>query len=135
MLSRRGIRFWSTCSFARIGCFWAIFYQFLSPLQFSLLWRNRSGPVQLPFAAIFFSKYVDIYLAILFDVAFNVSLSYINILLSYYLTSAQYVFCKVYFSAQPNKLRHILNFDKYYPIEHIFVPACSSARKIHFFKF
>ena len=49
--------------------------------------------------------------------------------------SAQYVFCKVYFSAQPNKLRHILNFDKYYPIEHIFVPACSSARKIHFFKF
>ena len=49
--------------------------------------------------------------------------------------SAQYAFCKVYFSAQPNKLRHILNFDKYYPIEHIFVPACSSARKIHFFKF
>ena len=42
---------------------------------------------------------------------------------------------KVYFSAQPNKLRHILNFDKYYPIEHIFVPACSSARKEHFFKF
>ena len=42
---------------------------------------------------------------------------------------------KVYFSAQPNKLKHILNFEKYYPIEHIFVPACSSARKIHFFKF
>ena len=42
-------------------------------------------------------------------------------------TTAQYAFCKVYFSAQPNKLRHILNFDKYYPIEHIFVPACSSA--------
>ena len=49
--------------------------------------------------------------------------------------NAQYVFCKVYFSAQPNKLRYILNFDKYYSIEHIFVPACSSARKIHFFKF
>ena len=32
-------------------------------------------------------------------------------------------------------LLHILNFDKYYSIEHIFVPACSSARKIHFFKF
>ena len=42
---------------------------------------------------------------------------------------------KVYFSAQPNNLKLILNFDKYYPIEHIFVPACSSARKIHFFKF
>ena len=42
---------------------------------------------------------------------------------------------KVYFSAQPNKLRPILKFRKYYPVEHIFVPACSSARKIHFFKF
>ena len=42
---------------------------------------------------------------------------------------------KVYFSAQPNNLKLILNFRKYYPVEHIFVPACSSARKIHFFKF
>ena len=42
---------------------------------------------------------------------------------------------KVYFSAQPNNLKLILNFQKYYPIEHIFVPACSSVRKIHFFKF
>ena len=49
--------------------------------------------------------------------------------------NAQYVFCKVYFSAQPNKLRPILKFEKYFPVEHIFVPACSSARKIHFFKF
>ena len=49
--------------------------------------------------------------------------------------NAQYAFCKVYFSAQPNKLRPILKFRKYYPVEHIFVPACSSARKIHFFKF
>ena len=49
--------------------------------------------------------------------------------------SAHCVLCKVYFSAQPNKLRPILEFKKYYPIEHIFVPACSSARKIHFFKF
>ena len=49
--------------------------------------------------------------------------------------NAQYVFCKVYFSAQPNKLRPILKFRKYFPVEHIFVPACSSARKIHFFKF
>ena len=49
--------------------------------------------------------------------------------------SAQCVLCSVYFSAQPNKLRPILKFKKYYPIEHIFVPACSSARKIHFFKF
>ena len=48
---------------------------------------------------------------------------------------AQCVLCKVYFSAQPNKLGPILKFKKYYPIEHIFVPACSSARKIHFFKF
>ena len=52
-----------------------------------------------------------------------------------FLYSALCAVRKVYFSAQPNKLRHILNFDKYYPIEHIFVPACSSARKIHFFKF
>ena len=36
-------------------------------------------------------------------------------------------FVKVYFSAQPNKLRPILKFKKYYPIEHIFVPAYSSA--------
>ena len=42
---------------------------------------------------------------------------------------------KVYFSAQPNNLKLILNFQKYYPIEHLFVPACSSARKEHFFKF
>ena len=42
---------------------------------------------------------------------------------------------KVYFSAQPNNLKLILNFQKYYPIEHTFVPACSSVRKIHFFKF
>ena len=49
--------------------------------------------------------------------------------------SAQCVVCKVYFSAQPNKLRPILKFEKYHPVEHIFVPACSSARKIHFFKF
>ena len=42
---------------------------------------------------------------------------------------------KVYFSAQLNNLKLILNFQKYYPIEHIFVPACSSVRKIHFFKF
>ena len=50
-------------------------------------------------------------------------------------SSAQCVLCSVYFSAQLNKLRPILKFKKYYPIEHIFVPACSSARKIHFFKF
>ena len=50
-------------------------------------------------------------------------------------SSAQYVLCKVYFSAQTNKLRPILKFKKYYPIEHKFVPACSIARKIHFFKF
>ena len=49
--------------------------------------------------------------------------------------SAQCAVCKVYFSAQPNNLKLILNFHKYYPIEHIFVPACSSARKEHFFKF
>ena len=49
--------------------------------------------------------------------------------------TAQCVLCSVYFSAQPNKLRPILKFKKYYPIEHIFVPACLSARKIHFFKF
>ena len=49
--------------------------------------------------------------------------------------TAQCVLCKVNFSAQPNKLRSILKFEKYYPIEHIFVPACLSARKIHFFKF
>ena len=52
-----------------------------------------------------------------------------------FLYTAQYAFCKVYFSAQPNKLRPILKFEKYFPVEHIFVPACSSARKIHFFKF
>ena len=50
-------------------------------------------------------------------------------------TSAQCVLCSVYFSAQLNKLRPILKFKKYYPLEHIFVPACSGARKMHFFKF
>ena len=52
-----------------------------------------------------------------------------------FLAIAQCAVCKVYFSAQPNNLKLILNFEKYYPIEHIFVPACSSARKEHFFKF
>ena len=51
------------------------------------------------------------------------------------ITNALCAVRKVYFSAQPNKLRPILKFEKYYPVEHIFVPACSSARKIHFFKF
>ena len=55
--------------------------------------------------------------------------------LSYKLYTAHCVLCAVYFSAQLNKLRPILNLKKYYPIQHIFVPACSSARKIHFFKF
>ena len=50
-------------------------------------------------------------------------------------STAQCVLCSVYFSAQLNKLRPILKLKKYYPIQHIFVPACSSARKIHFFKF
>ena len=49
--------------------------------------------------------------------------------------TAQWVSCKVYFSAQLNKLRPILKFRKYFPVEHIFVPACLSVRKIHFFKF
>ena len=31
-------------------------------------------------------------------------------------------------SSQPNKLRHILKFVSWYPIQHIFVPACSIAR-------
>ena len=31
-------------------------------------------------------------------------------------------------SSQPNKLRHILKFLSWYPIQHIFVPACSIAR-------
>ena len=48
-------------------------------------------------------------------------------------TTVQCVLCKVYFSARPNKLRPVLKFKEYYPIEHIFAPACSSARKIHFF--
>ena len=47
-------------------------------------------------------------------------------------TIAQCVLCKVYFSAQLNKLRPILKFEKYIPIEHILVPACSSAREINF---
>ena len=59
-----------------------------------------------------------------------------QIFLSYLvLSTAQCVLCKVYFSAQPNKLRPILRFEKYYPIEHIFVPACSSERKKHFLNF
>ena len=57
------------------------------------------------------------------------SVEQLNLTLLLY--DAQCVLCKVYFSAQPNKLKHILKFRKYYPIEHIFVPACSSARKIH----
>ena len=31
-------------------------------------------------------------------------------------STAQCAVCKVYFSAQPNKLKPILNFQKYYPI-------------------
>ena len=49
--------------------------------------------------------------------------------------TAQCAVCKVYFSAHPNNLKLILNFQKYYPIEYIFVPACLSARKEHFVKF
>ena len=49
--------------------------------------------------------------------------------------NAQCVLCAVYFSTQLNKFRTILEFKTYYPIEHTFVPACSSAWKIHFLKF
>ena len=48
---------------------------------------------------------------------------------------AQFILCSVYFSAQLNKLRPILKFEFWYPIEHIVVPACSSVRKLHFFAF
>ena len=59
-----------------------------------------------------------------------------TVLTAYTVYTAQCVLCKVYFSAQPNKLRPILKFEKYYPIQqHIFVPTCLSARKIHFLKF
>ena len=58
-----------------------------------------------------------------------------TVLTAYTVYTAQCVLCKVYFSAQSNKLRPILKLKKYYPIEHIFVPACLSAQKIHFFKF
>ena len=34
-------------------------------------------------------------------------------------------------SSQPNKLRHILIFVSWYPIQHIFVPACSIAWNRH----
>merc|ERR1712016_132963 len=42
-------------------------------------------------------------------------------------SSAQCVLCKVYFSAQPNKLRPILKFEKYYSIE-----QCSMSENGHF---
>ena len=42
-------------------------------------------------------------------------------------------FAKYIFYVQPNKLRPILKFEFWYPIEHIFAPACSSGRKIHYF--
>ena len=50
-----------------------------------------------------------------------------------FLSSAQCVLRSVYFSAQPNKVWPILKFEFWHPIEHIFVPACSSVRKVHFF--
>ena len=37
-------------------------------------------------------------------------------------------FCSVYFPAQWNKLRPISKFEFWYPIEHIFAPACSNVR-------
>ena len=49
--------------------------------------------------------------------------------------NAQCILNSVYFSAQPNKLRPILKFEFRYPIEHLFVPAGLSVRKIHFFTF
>ena len=49
--------------------------------------------------------------------------------------SAQCVLCKVYFSAQPNKLRPILKFKKILSYWTYICQACSSARKIHYFKF
>ena len=48
--------------------------------------------------------------------------------------NAQCVLCAVYFSRnRTSSDLCILKFEKYYPTEHIFVPACSSARKMHFF--
>ena len=50
-------------------------------------------------------------------------------------STAQCAVDSVYFSAQPNKLRPILKFEVWYHIVHIFVPAYSSVRKLHFFTF
>ena len=42
--------------------------------------------------------------------------------------------CSIFFRAT-EQAQTYLKIKEYSPIEHIFVPACSSARKIHFFKF
>ena len=53
----------------------------------------------------------------------------------FYPFTAQCELCKLFFSAQLNKLRPISKFEFWYRNEHLFVLACSSARKIHFFTF
>ena len=110
--------------------FFPIFFQIFSPYRFFIATQMFSLRKYFPHCVspsqskYFFSSYFPwIYCPRLK----NICRSNLNI--------AQCVLCKVYFSVQPNKLRPILKFEKYYPIEHIFVPACSSARKIHFFKF
>ena len=109
---------------------WPIFQSFLK----LLLWingvklRNAMYPLCL-FSNVFFGRDRDEY----YNDQNKEHL--IDLVIKWIWYTAQCVLCKVYFSAQLNKLRPILKFKKYYPIEHIFVPACSSARKIHFFKF
>ena len=62
-----------------------------------------------------------------FHIQAGLKLCVVMIIVHHNVHFLQYIF--------PNKLRPTLKFEKYYPIEHKFVPACSSGRKTHFFKF
>ena len=76
------------------------------------------------------------------DIIYVVCLSWSNLFLLFYAKSSllllsvpMHIVYFVKYIFPRNKLRPILKFQEYYPIEQIFVPACSSARKIHFLKF
>ena len=109
---------------------------------FTVRLTERVGPPSLtPFSHLFmiFLLCFCPYIVIICFLKLTQGTSYFQLLQSpnptYCCYTAQCVLSSVYISAQTNKLRPILKFEFWYPVEHIFVPACSSALKIHFLKF
>ena len=93
------------------ACFLFLFY--FSPSQTMYCFSKHSF---ISLFSILYFKPSDFPLFLLLLIP-STPTSFFHFFLCLLFHNAQCVLCKVYFSAQPNKLRPILKFKKYYPIE------------------